>query len=225
MCAALSLSIDAIKPLNRWDYSSIRPGVVGSVGDVNLTTRYKSSLPGDFRWDPESYGNKESLYGSSVNNGSQRSFNSGGGPAHTVDSNWGGRRNFKTRLGYIYQDMRAPDKLIEPVMGSTPQYSWRNKIATNYRARTTGDLFPIPRGGVLEQPNGVTRGGMYPRVTDVVTGAEDAGFAPNNITQTGPPLSEGRFVNHKPTSSFTTPYTAEELANKERARGTLGRFR
>ncbi len=31
--AALSLSIDAIKPMNRWDYCSIRPGVQGSVGD------------------------------------------------------------------------------------------------------------------------------------------------------------------------------------------------
>lgn len=28
----LSLTIDAIRPLNRWDYSTIRPGPVGGVG-------------------------------------------------------------------------------------------------------------------------------------------------------------------------------------------------
>ena len=49
--SALSLSIDAIKPLNRWDYDSIRPGKVGSVGDVLITERLKASRPGDFIMD------------------------------------------------------------------------------------------------------------------------------------------------------------------------------
>lgn len=56
-------------------------------------------------------------------------------------------------------------------MGALPQYSWRNRIATVNNARTTGDLFPIPRNGagLIDAPqNGLTRGGAYPRVTDVV---------------------------------------------------------
>ena len=168
--AALSLSIDAIRPLNRWDHSSIRPGPVGSVGVVNMTPRLKSSLPGDFRWEPTYFGNKESNYGSNITDGFHTNYSNGGGPAHTIDSNWGGRRRFETSHGWRYQDLRVPDRRIEPVMGSLPQYSWHNRIATVNSAKHTGDLFTVPRGGVLGGPNGVTRGGQFPRVTDVVGG-------------------------------------------------------
>ena len=171
--AALSLSINAIRPLNRWDHSCIRPGPVGSVGSVNLVPRLKSSLPGDFRWDMSFQGKNEPQHGSNVTDGMHVGFNSGGGPAHTIDSNWGGRRRFETSHGWRYQDMRVPDRRIEPVLGTTPRYSWYNKIASVNHAKTTGKLFAIPPGGILGGPNGVTRGGQYPRVTDVVGG--DAG--------------------------------------------------
>lgn len=168
--AALSLSIDAIRPLNRWDHSSIRPGPVGSVGVVNMTPRLKSSLPGDFRWEATYFGNKESNYGSNITDGFHTNYSNGGGPAHTIDSNWGGRRRFETSHGWRYQDMRVPDRRIEPVLGTLPQYSWHNRIATVNSAKHTGDLFTVPRGGVLGGPAGVTRGGQFPRVTDVVGG-------------------------------------------------------
>jgi hypothetical protein len=177
-------SIPAIKPRNRWDYERIHPGPVGSVGDVLISTRLKSSLAGNFNWDAEYYGNRESLYGSSIQNGSKVSFNSGGGPARVKDSNWGGRRSFSTNHGWHYQDMVAPDRMVQPELASLPQYMWRNKVASVHNAKRTGNLFmPLPGG--LQPPNGMPRGGQMPRVTDVVGGdvpgfEEDPfGVAPN----------------------------------------------
>lgn len=179
--AALSLSIDQIRPLNRWDHSSIRPGVVGSVGDVHVTPRYKHSMPNlPIRWDPYFYGKNSVFLGSNVGNGTVVGYDSGGGPARTIDSNWGGRRNFKVRNGWIYQDMRAPDKLTEPLMGSTPDYSWHNKIATNYESKRTGDKFlPLP-GPYIPSTGELTRGGAYPYTRDY-----DPGHAAGSIVEVG----------------------------------------
>jgi hypothetical protein len=195
--AALSLSISAIRPLNRWDYSSICPGPQGSVGDALPQERYKSSMPGDFRWNPNMHGRNESKYGSNVRDGFMRSYTSGGGPSRTLDSNWQSGRSFRTNHGWYMQDLRAPDKRIEPVMGSLPQYDWRNKIATVNRAMTTGDMFPIPRGGVLQAPTGPPRGGMFPRTTDIISG--DTSAAPNadNQLNAGPldnPVTSSNFI-------------------------------
>jgi hypothetical protein len=219
--AALSLSLEATKPLNRWDYSSIRPGNVGSVGDCLITPRLKSSLPGDFQWDREYYGKNEALYGSSTNNGTKLSFNSGGGPARTKDSNWGGRRSFKISHGWIYQDMRAPDKRVEPQMGALPQYSWRNKIAEVNHARTTGNLFPIPAGGLIRS-SGQTRGGQYPRVTDVVSGDTTPAFA--NVNESNPyGQPTGDSAGYRPgLSSFGGPAAPAEQENRQRAQGRSG---
>lgn len=99
--AALSLSIDAIRPLNRWDYSSIRPGPVGSVGDVLVTPRFKHSAPNlPLRFDPYFRGKNSVFLGSNVTDGSHANYDSGGGPSRTIDSNWGGRRNFKVSHGW-----------------------------------------------------------------------------------------------------------------------------
>jgi hypothetical protein len=183
--AALSLSIDVIRPLNRWDNSRIHPGSVGSVGDVNMTPRFKQSMPDlPMRFDPYFRGKKEQKLGSNVQNGTQASYMSKGLSAITVDSNWGGRRNFKTRRGYIYQDMRASDKLTEPLLGSTGDYTFQNKIATTYKARTTGmNFLPLPHG-YIPSPGEVTRGGAFPFTRDYVPGN-----APGSILETPTPSS------------------------------------
>ncbi len=223
--SALSLSIEAIKPLNRWDHSSIRPGPVGSVGDVLITERLKSSLPGDFRWASYLHGNNESLYGSSVTDGQHKSFNSGAIGNKTIDTNWGGRRRFETEHGWRFQDMRAPDKSVEPMMGALPQYSWRNKLATVNSARQTGNLFPIPADGqgLVDGPaNGLTRGGAYPRVTDVQGGdGLDAGYPSHIESNTGPTF--------RPQTTQTQPAknTESERISKmaQGKRGAPGRIR
>lgn len=174
--AALSLSSDAIRPMNRWNYDRIQPGAVGSVGDVNLQVRLKHSYPNlPLRFDKSFSGKNEVFLGSNVTDGSHENYDSGGGPARLIDSNWGGRRHFKYREGYIFQDMRAPDKSTEPLTGATPDYSWHNRLATCYNAKRSGDKFlPLP-GGYELGPNQVLRSGTYPRITDVEPGTMSVG--------------------------------------------------
>ena len=216
MCAALSLSLNAIKPLNRWDYDSIRPGVVGSVGDCLITERLKSTFPGSFRWKQDYYGKNESLYGSSITNGTHVSYNSGGGPAKTIDSNWGGRRRFETSHGWVHEDLVPPATSVTTQLGSLPQYDWRNKIAEVNHARTTGDLFPRPNGPLVG--GGVPRGGQVPRVTDVVSGdtslQESRGFS---LTDKGNYInaSSSSNPNYKPHRSTNGgPASPEEEMNR-----------
>jgi len=184
--AALSLSIDALRPMNRWNHDRIQPGNVGSVGDVNLQPRLKHSAPDlPLRYQPDFAHKNEVFLGSNVQNGSSASYVSGGGPASVVDSNWGGRRDFKISHGWIYQDMRAPDTLHEPLLGETPHYSWNNKIATTYEAFRTGNQFlPVP-GAYMLHPGEVPRGGQVPRIVDNEAQEDDIALTNVNTGKLG----------------------------------------
>jgi hypothetical protein len=96
--------IRAVKPLNRWDFDSIRPGSVGSVGDVLGQVRLKTSAPDmPFRWDMNSSKLNEPRLGSNVQNGTQASFQSQGLGAKTIDSAWAGRQSTMTQRGWTHQ--------------------------------------------------------------------------------------------------------------------------
>ena len=158
-----SLSITAVKPLNRSDFESIRPGVVGSVGDVLMTTRLKQSSPSmNMRWAPLGAKGRESRLGANITDGMIRGYNNGGGLARVREDAWESGREFRTQRGWIYQDMRKPDTSIEPYLGSGPQYSWNNRRATVYKSLHTGDKFlPVP-GEYALSPGEVPRNGSTP---------------------------------------------------------------
>lgn len=157
------MSIVAPRPLHTFDNDSIRPGPVGSVGDVLGTIRLKHSSP-DL---PIRKTVLPISDGSNIEDGEFKSFNTGGGQARVIDSNWQSGRQFKTAHGWIIDDLRAEDRLHEPFMGSGPQYSWRNTIATTYAARRTGDLFlPLP-GGYNPSPGEIERGQVVPEITNI----------------------------------------------------------
>lgn len=202
------LSIQARKPLNRWDHSSIRPGPVGSIGDVNLQPRLKQSAPDfPFKFDPEFSHNRESIHGSNVTDGQHTNYNSHGGPSTLIDTNWGGRRDFSTQRGWVFQDLRPEDRSIEPLLGELPQYSWRNRVATNYNAVRTGDKFlPLPHGYSLG-PDDIARGGAYPVVTDIAGG----NLAPQEFDYQGgdnAPIDVNTFGARDPTTNPTNVGTA-----------------
>lgn len=161
-----TLSIDEYRPLNRWDNSYIQPGNVGGVGETNLQVRLRHSAPDlPLRYDPLFSHKNMVANGSNINNGSITSYTSGGGPARVVDSNWGGRRHFKVRHGWIIQDIRGPDKIHEPATGPEGQYDWNNRIATAYDSFRTGNMFlPLP-GGYQPAPGELTRGARGPTTT------------------------------------------------------------
>lgn len=90
-------------------------------------------------------------------------------------------------------------------MGSTPQYQWRNRIATVNQAQSTGDLFlPLPS---LER-TGIPRGGLDPRITDVEGGGGTVNAGPcelntnyhaklSTLKPFGNTIREGRDLNIK----------------------------
>lgn len=143
----------------------ISPGLVGSVGDVLGSVRLRQSAPDMMlRYDQVFSGKNEPSTGSNVQDGYSLSYSSGGGPARTIDGEWV-NNNFKTNHGWVYQDLRAPDKTLTEIMGSTGRYDWYNRVANTYQAKITGDMFlPLPNG---LQPSGVPRGGQVPRVIAV----------------------------------------------------------
>jgi hypothetical protein len=189
------LSTLSLRPLNRWDHASIRPGTVGSVGDVIVTPRYKQSAPDlPVRFDPEFSGKNASRLGANVTDGTAVAYLTGGGPAAAIDSYWGGRRDFRTCHGWIHQDIRATDRTIQPMLGATPDYSWNNKLATTYRAMHTGDQFLTVPGQYAPAAGDITRGGAFPRIT----ATESTGEAPSAFSN---------FVQPSVGAEFTAPLT------------------
>lgn len=162
------LSINAIKPLNRWDYDSIRPGIVGSVGETSLQVKLKHSNPDmPLRFSKTFSKDKLKYLGSNVQNGDSRSFTSHGKQAKTYDGyyNLEGRR-FKTKRGFKITDIRPEDRTVEPIMASLYDYSWKNKMAKTILAKTTGSRFtPLP-GPYQLQPGAVPRGAQVPSVVE-----------------------------------------------------------
>ena len=160
-----SLSIDV--PYYYRPLPCFTPGANASVGEVNTSVRLKQSAPDmPLRFDPYTSFMNQVKNGSNVQNGQNKSYSSGGGPARTLDSNWlpGGRRRY-IRQGWICQDVRAPDTEHQPINVGTPQYNWHNKVATAYDVRRTGDRFlPLP-GPYILHPSQISRGAA-PRVVD-----------------------------------------------------------
>lgn len=191
------MSIVAPRPLHAFDNDSIRPGPVGSVGDTLGFIKLKHSTP-----DLPIRTDKLSLTdGSNVQDGDLHSFTSKGGPARVQDSNWQSGRQFKTAHGWVIEDLRPEDRLHEPYLGSGPQYSWRNQIATTYAARRTGNLFlPLP-GGYNPSPGEVERGQVVPEITNIEDGELLPREPPKPINQ-GPQL---RLGSRNTQSGFVRP--------------------
>lgn len=176
------LSLTARKPLNRWANDRISPGVVGSVGDVNLQSRLKSSLPGEIRWEKETYGRNEPSFGANVSDGMHQSYASGGGPAKTVDGFIGGGRDMRTNVGWRFENLKPEDRADEPIVGEMPQLSWRMNLASVKNQQRTGQLFKFRPGGLIDPPTGVPRGGKQPLVVGVDGGTQIFNGSPSQTT-------------------------------------------
>ena len=130
-------------------------GKIGSVGDAHIFPRLAQSAP-DLPINMDQIFSGRDDIGSTVTP-----------QPYTYDSNWNMGRGEQTAYGLMQQDLRAPDKLHEPTLGSIPQYQWRNKLATVYEAKRTGDKFlPLP-GTYAVAPGEMVRGGQVVRTTDI----------------------------------------------------------
>lgn len=151
------------------NHQFLSAGPVGSVGDVNLNVRLKHSMPDlDIRYDPTFSGKNAPDYGSSVTDGQNKSFFTHGMGNRVMNGNWGGSRDFKVSNGWKYQDLRVPDRRMEPITGNIPSYMWNNQVATVYEARRTGENFlPVP-GEYRLAVGEVPRGAQFPGPVDTI---------------------------------------------------------
>lgn len=141
------------KRLNQVDVAL--PGMVGSVGDTMNSVRLAQSTPEmSLRFDAQFFDRPGD--GSILTS-----------QPYTYDSAWNMGRSEQTAYGLMQQDLRAPDRLHEPTLGAVPQYQWRNKIATVYQAKRTGNKFlPLP-GSYSVAPGEMVRGGQVVRTTNI----------------------------------------------------------
>lgn len=141
------------------NFKVLSPGLVGSVGDVNMATRFRTSCAALF---PVKFDNLNGLplKGSSLQDGDTiAQFNGGGYPA-TVD-------HFKllqtTDVGDRWQDKRQNDRYVEPIVAGQNQYDFKNIVAQVNQAKVTGNRFlPMPNG--YQPTDELTRGGLFPTV-------------------------------------------------------------
>lgn len=160
-----------LRKVNRWEYNSIRPGPVGSVGDANMAVRLKQSAPELApRYDPIYSGKKLVPAGANISDGFWHGYISGGRVARTLCSKLEQRQGFKTAVGWVIEDLRPADTTRQPIMGSTGQWGWKNKVATVYKAKVRGQMFlPVPQGysGVQTE---LPRGSQIPQIVAQSTG-------------------------------------------------------
>lgn len=151
-----TLTYSEVVPQDRWNYTYISPGPVGSVGDCLMTERHKRSNGEMFQAFYEY--NKDDLIGSYIQDG-QKSTG-----ARVKSKYWS--HNLKSKYGWIHQDVMPVDARTMEVTGYQPQYGWRNTVARVYKAATTGEGFlPVPNGYVPPE-KWTPRGGLTP-VTSV----------------------------------------------------------
>ena len=158
-------------PINRWDKDSIRPGPVGSVGDVNLQVQLKKSsndLPN--RYDYIFSGKNEVWSGSNVSDGQWYGFTSGGRGAKVISSQI---PNFtdgnKTAVGWRFQNIKPTDRTRETKMTPLGQYGWETTVASVLKAKVGGEGFlPLPGG---YEKTKLPRGSQNPRVVAESIGA------------------------------------------------------
>lgn len=142
---------------------TIRPGLVGPVGDVLPIIKLATSTP-DMQIRQDTIFNRKNLHrlGSYVQDGfSMNPLSKGAGAVTNVRKM--SNTNVITPRGYSASEISTLDKTREPVMGFLGRYNSDNRKELIYKSFSTGDLFePLP--GRFDGGFGVPRGGQLPRV-------------------------------------------------------------
>lgn len=151
----ISALVHDVKPNN---ITSFHAGRVGSVGEVNVRTRFRQSCA-EMPWsyDPYWTSKRSTKLGSNVQDGHTVSYFSKGGPASTNLGYWNGNRSFKHQYGYTMHDLQPINLSKIPIDSELPKFGWNRKVART-RYIKAGPLF-MPMG---YQATGKPRGGLYP---------------------------------------------------------------
>lgn len=165
----MATPILGFRETQRWNDYVMHPGIVGSVGDVNPTPFLKTSCIDLPRRMEKTFRGKKALpLGSMIQNGSSIDWMTGGLGPRTIDSNWDlPRTKVPIANGFVIQDVSPADMLVEPLVSSIGDFSWRNKLA-KVQDRVTG--FEQVPGEYTS--TGIPRGGQVPRIVDWDLGNE-----------------------------------------------------
>jgi len=150
--------VDSFKPpMNKWNKKSIRPGPVGSVGDVLTSVRIKQSDPDmPFAYDIKFNPANDMLRGSNVQDGRWYSFSDHGFGAQVKRKKL---NNFKQSVGWREQNIIPEDRTTEPKLLDQPRQGWKTQVSEILQRQ--GDMFTTLPGGY--KPQGETpRGNQYP---------------------------------------------------------------
>ena len=153
-------------PMNSWDKASIRPGPVGSVGDVLTSVRIKQSMPDmPFAYDKTFNPASDTLRGSNVQDGRWESYFDGGYGAVTKKQRWSNNyTGFKTATGWIAQNIVPEQRTTDPKVGSQGRQGFETQAAAILNRQ--GDMFGELPGGYKAPAGVLPRGGMMPRTVN-----------------------------------------------------------
>lgn len=150
--------------VNRWDKDSIRPGPVGSVGDVNVQVMLrKSSIDMPERFD-KTFSKKNAAWsGSNVSDGSWYGWTSGGREATVISKAMPNiQTGGKTAIGWVMQNVVPTDRTRATKVTPLGRYGWDTTVGSVLKSKHTGDLFlPLPGG---YEKSGLPRGSQFPRI-------------------------------------------------------------
>lgn len=152
------------KPTCTDNFKVISPGLVGSVGDVNMATRMRTSNAAMFPVMFDVTAARLEKMGSDLQDGdSLTQVNGGGYPASVRDSRWNVKQSRKDDVGDRWQDLRQNDRLVEPIVIGQTQFDFKSMVAQVEQGLATGDRF-LPLPGGYEANAVLTRGGLFPSV-------------------------------------------------------------
>ena len=146
--------MDVWKPTYPKHYTRMSPGVSGSVGDCLSYTKLQTSGNDDLY-----YRRPDSNTGSNVQDGYSASYSSGGGGATVLRKSFGYREHFKSRVGWIKEDLRPEFQQVQPSQLDRSSI-WHERVARIYRAGEK-KYVDLPGGYV---PVRMTRGSQIPRI-------------------------------------------------------------
>jgi len=171
-------------PMNQWDKGSIRPGPVGSVGDVLTSVRIKQSMPDmPFAYSKTFGPGNDVLRGSNVQDGRWESFTDGGYGASVVKKQrLENSTGFKTATGWLVQNVVPEQRTTDPKVSSQGRQGFETQSAAILNRQ--GDMFGELPGGYKAPAGVLPRGGMMPRTVN-----------PDNLPET---LSDKRIDFVKP---------------------------
>jgi hypothetical protein len=153
-------------PMNPWDKASIRPGPVGSVGDVLTSVRIKQSMPDmPFAYDKTFGPSSDTLRGSNVQDGRWESYFDGGYGAVTKKQRWSNNyTGFKTATGWIAQNIIPEQRTTDPKVGSQGRVGFETQAAAILNRQ--GDMFRELPGGYKALEGVLPRGGLTPQLVN-----------------------------------------------------------